>query len=229
MNQPRHTCVPHPEPLSRLPPHPIPQGHPSVFLDGPFCLCEICCRGGGLWLSFPPSSIVLLPSEIQLVSLGALWSWALGNLALTCSEEEKVGRKWFLPHTKLPMSLAQQGLWSCKLCPAGLTKAHETGLRARLKEIGKSCITSEEKTSMTMVLTFLHKCSSCSSNAREEAIKCGRKWAGSKGGGSESGELGAGMERKLEKGLATHLPGKSQGQRSLAGLQSVGSQRVGHD
>ena len=25
------TCVPHPEPLSHLPPHPIPQGHPSRF------------------------------------------------------------------------------------------------------------------------------------------------------------------------------------------------------
>ena len=160
------------------------------------------------------------------MSLGALWSWALGNLALTCFEEEKVGRKWFLHHTKLPigegngtplqysclenprdggawwaavsgvaqsrtrlkrlssssssklpMSLAQQGLWSCKLCPAGLTKAHETGLRARLKEIGKSCITSEEKTSMTIVLTFLHKCSSCSPNAREEQAweKMGRE------------------------------------------------------
>ena len=24
------TCVPHPEPLSLLPPHPIPQGHPSA-------------------------------------------------------------------------------------------------------------------------------------------------------------------------------------------------------
>ena len=24
------TCVPHPEPLSQLPPHPIPLGHPSV-------------------------------------------------------------------------------------------------------------------------------------------------------------------------------------------------------
>ena len=24
------TCVPHPEPLSHLPPHPIPQGHPSA-------------------------------------------------------------------------------------------------------------------------------------------------------------------------------------------------------
>ena len=24
------TCVPHPEPLSDLPPHPIPQGHPSA-------------------------------------------------------------------------------------------------------------------------------------------------------------------------------------------------------
>ena len=24
------TCVPHPEPRSHLPPHPIPQGHPSV-------------------------------------------------------------------------------------------------------------------------------------------------------------------------------------------------------
>ena len=26
----RCTCVPHPEPLSHLPPHPIPQGHPSA-------------------------------------------------------------------------------------------------------------------------------------------------------------------------------------------------------
>ena len=25
-----HTCVPHPEPPSHLPPHPIPQGHPSA-------------------------------------------------------------------------------------------------------------------------------------------------------------------------------------------------------
>ena len=24
------TCVPHPEPTSHLPPHPIPQGHPSA-------------------------------------------------------------------------------------------------------------------------------------------------------------------------------------------------------
>jgi len=30
MNQPWCTCVPHPEPPSHLPPHPIPQGHPSV-------------------------------------------------------------------------------------------------------------------------------------------------------------------------------------------------------
>ena len=115
-----------------------------------------------------------------MASLEALWSWALGNLALTYFEEEKVGRKWFLHHTKLPMSFSQQGLWSCKLCPAGLTKAHETGLRARLTR-GKSCIASEEKTSMTMVLTFLHKCSSCSPNARKEASKYGRKWAGRKG------------------------------------------------
>ena len=26
-----HTCVPHPEPPSNLPPHPIPQGHPSAL------------------------------------------------------------------------------------------------------------------------------------------------------------------------------------------------------
>ena len=26
----RRTCVPHPEPHSHLPPHPIPQGHPSA-------------------------------------------------------------------------------------------------------------------------------------------------------------------------------------------------------
>ena len=38
-----------------------------------------------------------------------------------------------------------------------------------------------------------------------ERSKRGRKWAGSKGGGSESGELGADMERKLKKGLATHF------------------------
>ena len=25
------TCVPHPEPLSHLPPHPVPQGHPSAL------------------------------------------------------------------------------------------------------------------------------------------------------------------------------------------------------
>ena len=30
MNQPWCTCVPHPEPLSHLPPHPIPQGCPSA-------------------------------------------------------------------------------------------------------------------------------------------------------------------------------------------------------
>ena len=30
MNQPWCTCVPHPEPLSHLRPHPIPQGHPSA-------------------------------------------------------------------------------------------------------------------------------------------------------------------------------------------------------
>ena len=30
MNLPRNTCVPHPEPLSLLPPHTIPLGHPSA-------------------------------------------------------------------------------------------------------------------------------------------------------------------------------------------------------
>ena len=30
MNQPWCTCVPHPEPPSHLPPHPIPLGHPSA-------------------------------------------------------------------------------------------------------------------------------------------------------------------------------------------------------
>ena len=30
MNQPQCTCVPHPEPSSHLPPHPIPQGCPSA-------------------------------------------------------------------------------------------------------------------------------------------------------------------------------------------------------
>ena len=30
MNQPRVYMCSHPEPLSHLPPHPIPQGHPSA-------------------------------------------------------------------------------------------------------------------------------------------------------------------------------------------------------
>ena len=35
----RYTCVPHPEPSSLLPPHPIPLGHPSSFL----CQVLRCC------------------------------------------------------------------------------------------------------------------------------------------------------------------------------------------
>ena len=41
-----------------------------------------------------------------------------------------------------------------------------------------------------------------------------------------------GQENPLEKEMATHsifLPGESHGQRSLVGMQSMGSQRVGHN
>ena len=48
------------------------------------------------------------------------------------------------------------------------------------------------------------------------------------------GDLGSipGSEDPLEKGMATHsnyLARRSPEQRSLVGLQSMGSQRVGHD
>ena len=52
---------------------------------------------------------------------------------------------------------------------------------------------------------------------------------------ADAGDLGliAGLGRSPggENGNPTPvvLPGKSPGQRSLAGLQSVGSQRIGHD
>ena len=33
------TCVPHPEPLSHLPPHPIPQGHPVSCIEPGLVIC----------------------------------------------------------------------------------------------------------------------------------------------------------------------------------------------
>lgn len=75
--------------------------------------------------------ILLLLLGAELVSLGTLWSWALGNPGLSCFEEGKEGRKWFLHHIKLPISLAQQVVWSYNLCLVGLTKAHEASLQSR--------------------------------------------------------------------------------------------------
>lgn len=50
-------------------------------------------------------------------------------------EEGREGRKWFLQQAKLPISLAQKGVWPC---PGGLTKAHETSLQSRAERDWKS-------------------------------------------------------------------------------------------
>lgn len=109
---------------------------------------------------------------------------------LSCFEEGKEGRNWFLHHARLPMSLSWQGLWSCNLCPAAVTKARETGLRAELKEIGKSCVTSAGKNEHDHASNL-----STQTNAAHVPTMLGgkqasgeRKWSGRKGeaGGGEN-------------------------------------------
>ena len=80
------TCVPHPEPPSHLPPHPIPLGLPSApalstcLIIQPGC-CKQCCNEHWVHVSLPVLvSLVCMPSSGIFGSFGSSISSFLRNL-----------------------------------------------------------------------------------------------------------------------------------------------------
>lgn len=144
-------------------------------------VCWVCWGGGGLWLS------LYLHLQFYYSWEYSWWAWepfisGSGEYRALLFWGEKEGRKWFLHHIKFPITLAQ-----------AMKLVH----RAGLKKTGKSSGKNQARPWLQPFYT--NECSSCSHNARRK--KASEGWGEGeneqrKRRGSESGELGTGMESK---------------------------------